>query len=152
MKKTTKNIVTSLVLSGLFFVPVLSCAETSGSIVIDNIDKSQAEIEAIEQMQILEVQSKTQRLFKSKIQRLFLKRSNKKKNRIFISNLNEIYDNRSQAEIEAQEELLYIQIISTYRKIKQIDPLQANGDQFSLISNLMAVKYDEEVSALLNIR
>ena len=152
MKKTTKNIVTSLVLSGLFFVPVLSCAETSGSIFIDNNDKSQAEIEAIEQMQILEAQSKARRLFKSKIQRLFLKRSNKKKNRIFISNLNEIYDNRSQAEIEAQEELLYIQIISTYRKIKQIDPLQANGDQFSLISNLMAVKYDEEVSALLNIR
>ena len=82
MKTIIKNIAAPLIFCGLFFIPVLSCAKTSASIVIDNIDKSQAEIEAIEQMQILEVQSKARRLFKSKNQRLFLKRSNKKKNRI----------------------------------------------------------------------
>ena len=103
-------------------------------------------------MQILEAEYKARRLFMSKVRRLFIKRSNKKKNRIFVSDLNEIYDNRSQAEVEAQEELLYIQIISTYRKLKPIKPVQANGDQFSLIANLLAANYGQDVNALRNIR
>jgi hypothetical protein len=152
MKSIIKNIVAPLILSGLFFIPVLSSAETSVSIFIDNNDKSQAEIEAIEQMQILEAQSKARRLFMSKVRGLFLKRSNKKKNQIFVSNLNEIYDNRSQAEVEAQEELLYIQIISTFRKLNPIDPVQAHSDQFSLISDLMASNDDKVLSVLNNLR
>lgn len=152
MKNIIKNIAASFLLGGLFFIPVLSPAEASGSIVIDNNDKSQAEIEAIDEMQILESKSKVRGIFMSKVRRLFSKRSKDTKNRIFVSNSNLVNDDRSQAEVESQEQILYIQIISTYRKLKPIDPIQANGDPYSIISNLMGANYGEEVSAILNIR
>ena len=153
MKNIIKNLVVPLIFSGLFFVPVLSSAQTSEGIINDsnnfliptlNNDKSQAEIEAIEQMQILEA--------KFKLRRLYLKRSKKIKKRVFASISKVINDDRSQAEVEAEEVLLFIQAIPDFQKLNRIDPVQASSQQFSLISDLMALNYDEEMSVLQNIK
>ena len=153
MKNIIKNIAIALMLSGLFFVPVLSSAQTSGGIVNDsnnllspplNNDKSQAEIEAVEEMLILEA--------KSNLQPLYLNGPQQVNSRIFTSISNVINDDKSQAEVEAEEELPYIQTISAFRKLNAIDPIQASSKQFSLISILMAANYGEEMSVLQNIR
>ncbi len=153
MKNIIKNIVAPLILSGLFFIPVLSSGQTSEGIINDsnnfliptlNNDKSQAEIEAIEQMQIMEA--------KFKLRRLYLKRSKKIKKRVFASISKVINDDRSQAEVEAEEVLLYIQAKPYFQKLNRIDPIQASSQQFSLISDLMVLNYGEEMSALQNIK
>lgn len=153
MKNIIKNIVAALILSGLFFIPVLCSAQTLGGIVNDsnnllspplNNDKSQAEIEAVEGMLILEA--------KSNLQPLYLNDPQQINSRMFTSISNVINDGISQAEVEAEEELLYIQTISAFRKLNVIDPIQASSKQFLLISNLMATNYGEEMSVLQNMR
>jgi len=144
MKNISKTILTSLILSGLFFIPVLSSAQFSGYEVNENIDKSQSETEAIEEMLILNSRSDIQALCQQSRRQI--------KSRIFAYNSNAIDNIGSQAEAEAVVELLCIQTISNFRKLNLIEPIQTNNDQFSQISNLMAVNYGEEVSALQNIR
>ena len=153
MKNIIKNIVAALILSGLFFVPVLSSAQTSSDIVNDNnkllnpslyIDKSQVEIEAIEEMLILEA--------KSNLKPLYLNDPQKFNRRMFSSKSNEMNKDKSQAEVEAEEELLYIQAISVFRKLYAIDPIQANSKQSSLISNILVANYGEEIGLLQNLR
>ena len=63
-----------------------------------------------------------------------------------------INDDRSQAEVEAEEVLLFIRAIPDFQKFNRIDPIQASSQQFSLISDLMALNYGEEMSALKNIK
>jgi len=153
MKNIIKNIVAALILSGLFFIPVLSSAQTSGDIVNDSNnllspplynDKSQAEIEAIEEMLILEA--------KSNFKPLYLNDPQKFNSRIFSSKSNVMNKDKSQAEVEAEEELLYIQAISIFRKLYVIDPIQANSKQSSLISNILVANYGEEIGVLQNLR
>ena len=153
MKNLIKNFVVTLIVGGLFFVPVFSYAQISGEGVVDNNntpspqfndDKSQAEIEAMEDIQIREP--------KSKFRRLFVRKSKKTKNRVFASFSSSLYMDRSQAELEAAEELFNIHIISDYRKSKSIDPIQVNNDQVSKISEFMALNYNEKNSAKQNLR
>ena len=142
MKRIIKNIVAPAILSGLFFIPVLSSAQKSEDIVNDN-NKSQAEIEAAEDIQKLET--------KSKARRSFLRKSKKMKNRIYASISNSIYKDRSQAEIESAEELNKIHTIFVYRNLNQIDLIQANYYQSFLSSGIMALNPDEE-GGLQNLR
>jgi hypothetical protein len=153
MKKIIKNIVATLMLSGLFFIPVLSSAQTSGGMVNErnsflippiNNDKSQAEIEAVKEMLDLEAKTNRQPLYRNDPRTI--------KSRIFTSISNVINDDKSQAEVEAVEELIYIQAISVFRKLNTIVPVQASSRQFSFISNLVAANNGEELSVLQNIR
>jgi len=153
MKNIIKNFVTALMLSGLFFIPVLSSSQTPSGIVNDSdnlsgaqvySDKSQAEIEAIEEMLVLEA--------KSKHRPLYLKDPDQFNSRFFTLRSNVINNNRSQAEIEAKEELFYIQALSAFRKSNVIDPIQASFTQSNLISNILAANYGEEMNLLNNVR
>ncbi len=144
MKNISKTILTSLILSGLFFIPVLSSAQFSWNKVNDNIDKSQSETEAVEEMLILDARSDIQASYQQSRRQI--------KSRIFASNANLIDNIGSQAEAEAVVELLCIQIISNFRELNTIDPIQVNNDQFSQISNLMASNHGEEISLIQNIR
>ncbi len=140
MKNISRTILTSLVLSGLFFIPVLSSAQFSDN----NIDKSQSETEAVEEMLILDTRSNIRASHQLSRQEI--------KSRIFASNENLINGIGSQAEAESVVELLCIQVISNFRNLKTIDPIQVNNDQFSQISNLMAANFDKDISLLQNIR
>ena len=142
MKSIIKNIAAPVILSGLFFIPVLSSGQSSEDIVKDN-NKSQAEIEAAEDIGKLEA--------KSKFRRSFLRKSKKMKNRIYASISNSIYENRSQAEIESAEELNKIHTIFVYRNLNQINLIQANYYQSFLSSGIMALIPDEE-GGLQNLR
>jgi hypothetical protein len=112
--------------------------------VDDNINKSQAEIEAIEEMLKLEA--------KTRVQQIFLKRSEKIENRIYASNSIEINEDRSQAEIEAGEEMLDFFILSGFPKLHQTDPMQADYHQLPSNSNVMALHFEEEIGTLQIIR
>ena len=144
MKSKIKNIATALILSGLFFIPVLCSAQNSNGLVDDNINKSQAEIEAIEEMLNLEA--------KFRVQEIFIKRSEKIENRVYAANSNIINEDRSQAEIEAGEELLDILIISGIPRLNQTEPIQANYHQSPPNSNIMALHFEEEIGTLQIIR
>jgi hypothetical protein len=144
MKNISKTILTSIVLSGLFLIPVLSSAQNSGNMVNDNIDKSQAESEAVEEMLILDSRSGFQASHQQSRQQI--------KSRIFAYSANAIDNIDSQAEAEAAVELRCIQIMSKIQKLSTINPVQVNNDQFSQISNLMAANYGEDIIPLQNIR
>ena len=153
MKNIIKNIVAALILSGLFFVPVLSYAQTSSDIVNDSNKllrpslynyKSQAEIEAIEEILILEA--------KSNLKPLYLNDPQKFNSRMFSSKSNVMNKDKSQAEVEAEEELLYIQAISVFGNLYAIDPIQASIKQPSLISNILVSNYGEEMGVLQDLR
>ena len=144
MKNTSKTILTSLVLSGLFFIPVLSSAQFSGNEVNDNIDKSQSETEAVEEMKMLDSRSNIQASYQQSRQQI--------KSRVFAYNSNAIDNIGSQAEAEAFVEILCIHIISNFRKLNSIESIQVNNDQFTQVSNVMAANYGEETSLLQNVR
>lgn len=144
MKRIFKNIAAPLIFSGLFFVPVLSSAQTTDGMNNDNNNKSQTEFEVMEEMQI----SKT----KAGHRRSYHNSHLKIRSRIITSLSDGINDYRSQAELEAIEELLYIQAISDLRKLSSADPVQASIRELSIISNLMASNYDKELRGSQNIR
>ena len=112
MKNLIKNIAAVIMLSGLFFIPVFSSAQNTGSIANDNNnllnlslynDKSQTELEAAEQILILEDRSNRKSSYQYGAQQIL--------SRILSSISNEIENDKSQAEVEAAEELLYVQTI-----------------------------------------
>ena len=143
MKRIIKNIAAPVIFSGLFFIPVLSSAQSSEDIDKDNNNRSQAEIEAAEDIQKLEN--------KSKAHRSFLRKSKKIKNRIYASISSSIYKDRSQAEIESAEELNKLHMIFVYRNLNQINLIQANYYQSYLNSGIIALIPDEE-GGLRNLR
>ena len=153
MKNISKTILTSLVLSGLFFIPVLSSAQTSVRIVNDNnntsdlhlySDKSQAEIEAIEVMLVLEAQSSHQPLHQNDL--------NQFSRRFFTSVSNAINNDKSLAEVEVKEGLFYIETLSAVRRINVTDLIQASCKQSNLLSNILTANYGEEMNLLKNLR
>lgn len=152
MKNNIKNIVAVVIISGLFFVPFLCSAQTGGGIVNDNKslailplnnDKSQAEIEAVEEMLYLVAEADLQQLNVSDAQ--------KTSSRMFTF-ISTVINEKSQAEVEAEEELQYIQTISALRQLNISDPAPVSSGQFTLISNLIATNYDARMSRIQNIR
>ena len=88
-----------------------------------NNNKSQAEVEAIEEMRA--------------IQHVTISNLQQTNSRRFATISNVIHDDKSQAEAEAYEELQNIQTLSAYPMLIAGDPILVSSSKLTLTSNVM---------------